>query len=91
MTVNLKARGETAGDLAALMHEVSGRAVKDPGNQYYRVFRAHDDPTAFTIMEAWDREADFQAHMAADWVAEVNAKIGPLVEGEPTARGHSQL
>ncbi|MEM1381821.1 MAG: antibiotic biosynthesis monooxygenase [Pseudomonadota bacterium] len=91
VTVNLKARNGTADDLAALMREVAARAAKDPGNQYYRVFRAHDDSATFTIFEAWDREADFNAHMAADWVAEANAKLAPLIEGEVTSAIHSEL
>ncbi len=91
VTVNLRARPEAAEALAGLMREVSVRAAKDPGCRYYRVFRAHDDPSAFTIVEAWDREADFNAHMAADWVAEINAKIASLLDGDIASHAHAEL
>lgn len=91
VTVNLKARGGSADKLAALMSEVAIRAAKDPGNQYYRVFCAHDDPAAFTIFEAWESEADFNAHMTATWVAEVNAKIADLVDGEIASASYTEL
>lgn len=91
LVVSLHARTDTADELADLMRGVSARAVKDPGCRYYRVFRAHDDPLAFTIVEAWDHKADFDAHRAACWVAEVNAKIAPLLEQEITSQAHAEL
>ena len=89
--VALRARAGAADDLHALMREVSARAAKDHGCRYYRVLRAHDDPAALTIVEAWNREEDFNAHMAADWVAEVNARMAPLLDGEITSATHTEL
>ena len=89
--VNLRARPDAADTLADLMRDVSVRAAKDPGCRYYRVFRGYDDPAAFTIVEAWDQEADFNAHMAADWVAEINAQIASLVDGDLVSRAHAEL
>ncbi len=91
VTVSLNARPGAGDELATLMREVSARAAKDPGCQYYRVFRSHDDHAAFTIFEAWDREVDFNAHMAADWVVEVNRKLAPLLDGPITAQPLSEL
>ncbi|WP_227269560.1 antibiotic biosynthesis monooxygenase [Roseobacter weihaiensis] len=91
VTVNLRARADAADDLAALMRQVRARAAKDAGCQFYRVFRAQADPALFTIFEAWDTEAAFNAHMAAEWVAEVNGKIAALVDGEVAAQSHVEL
>ena len=89
--VSLRARDGAADDLAALMAEVRGRAAKDDGCQFYRVFRDQADPAQFMIFEAWDTEAAFNAHMAADWVSEVNEKIASLVDGEIAAQSLCEL
>lgn len=91
VTVGLTARAGAADQLASLMGEVSRRAAKDDGNRFYRVFQSADDPSVLTIFEAWDSEADFQAHMAADWVAEANAKITPLLDGDIAVRTHREI
>ena len=91
VTVNLRARAEVADQLAELMREVSVRAAKDPGCQFYRVFRSQADPAAFTIFGAWDGETDFDRHTAADWVADVNAKIAPLLDGRITSQSFAEL
>ena len=91
VTVTLRARAGAADDLARLMHDVSARAAKDPGCQFYRVLRSHADPSAFTVFEAWDAKADFNAHMATAWVVEVNKKIAPLLDGELMSQSHSAV
>ena len=91
VTVNLRARADAADTLAQLMREVGHRAEKDAGCRFYRVFRSHADPSAFTVFEAWDAESDFNAHLAADWVAEINAKIAPLLDAGITSQSHSEL
>ena len=85
VSVSLRAREGAADDLAALMAEVRVRAAKDDGCRFYRVFRDQADPAQFVVFEAWDTEGAFAAHMAADWVAEVNRKIAQISEGKTTA------
>lgn len=85
VSVSLRAREDAADDLAALMAEVRIRAAKDDGCRFYRVFRDQADPAQFVIFEAWDTKDAFAAHMAADWVAEVNGKIAQIAEGRITA------
>ena len=91
VTVNLHARADAADRLAKLMREVSDRAAKDTGCRFYRVFRSHADPSAFTVFEAWDAESNFNAHLAADWVAEINGRIAPLLDAGITSQSHSAL
>lgn len=91
VTVGLTARAGAADELASLMREVGRRAAKDNGNRFYRVFQSADDPSVLTIFEAWDSEADFNRHMAAAWVAEVNAKITPLLEGDIAVKTHKEI
>ena len=91
VTVSLRARDEAAEELAALMRDVSERAARDPGCRFYQVLRSHDDPAVFTVFEAWDAEADFNRHLANAWVADVNAKITPLLHGPIVSQSHAQL
>ena len=91
VTVGLTARAGAADDRASLLREVSRRAATDDGNRFSRVFQSADDPSTLTVFEAWDSEADFNRHMAADWVAEVNAKIAPLLEGDIAVRAHREI
>ena len=89
--VRLRARVGAADELADLMTEIGARAAEDPGCQFYRVFRSSDDDLAFIIFEAWDRKADFDAHLANDWVAGTNKRLRPLVDGEIEAQAYTEL
>ena len=91
VVVRLRAQPQAGDDLAHLLAEVSVKAVKDPGCQFYRVMRSHDDSRNFVIFEAWDKQTDFENHLAQAWVAEVSARMEPLLEGELAPGTYSEL
>ena len=92
-TVIVQLRAQTGVDegLANLMAEVSARAIHDPGCRFYRVLRSSEDGSAFTVFEAWDTKADFDAHLATAWVAEVNKRMRPLIEGSVESQVYTEL
>ena len=85
LLVRLQAKTGRADRLAEKLTAVYKQAVKDPGNQFYRVLRSGKTGTEFTIFEAWNRKADFEAHMASEWVNKVNVELGELMDGAPVA------
>ena len=89
--VRLRALPDAADQLAGLMAEVSARAVRDGGCRFYRVFRSKGGGLDFVVFESWDRETDFEAHLASDWVAEVSKRMGPLLDGSIDARAYAEL
>ena len=91
VVVHLRARAGADEALAELMTDVSARALHDPGCRFYRVLQSSDDNSAFTIFEAWDTEADFDAHLATPWVAEVNVRMQPLLEGTIGSKAYREL
>ena len=89
--VRLRARPKAGDQLANLMAEASAGAMTDRGCRFYRVFRSKDDDLGFVVFEAWDSEADFEAHLASDWVAEVSKRMKPLLDGNIDARVYAEL
>lgn len=89
--VRLRAQAGAGQELADLMGEVSARAIHDPGCRFYRVLQSSEDVSAFTIFEAWDSEADFDAHLATAWVAQVNKRMQPLIEGSIESQVYTEL
>ena len=89
--VRLSARTGAAKTLAALMTDIATRAAKDRGCRFYRVLRSTDGGHAFTIFEAWDSRADFDAHLAQDWVADANARLQPLLNGRADVQPCTEL
>lgn len=89
--VRLRAQAGAGRDLANLMAEVSARAIQDPGCRFYRVLQSSADDSAFTIFEAWDTKPDFDAHLATAWVAEVNKRMQPLIEGSIESQVYTEL
>ena len=91
VVVRLRARSGAGGDIADVMAAVAARAARDPGCRFYRVLQSSDDGLAFTVFEAWDRKADFDAHLASDWVADANKRLKPLLDGEVEADAFAEL
>ena len=85
LSVELKAKRGKEDQLAEKLMTVSKKAIHDNGNQFYRVFRSGVNDANFTIIEAWDRKADFEAHLNKDWVKRVNEELAGLIDGEPLA------
>lgn len=52
----------------------------EPGNEEFTVYREHDEPRRFFVLERYADEAAFQAHLSAPYGAVFNAALGPLIE-----------
>lgn len=56
--------------------------ANEPGNSYYRLFRA-EETGVYKVMECYDDAAATQAHRASDHFRTLGAKLGPCLAGAP--------
>lgn len=56
--------------------------ASEPGNSYYRLFRA-DEAGVYKVMECYDDQAAVEAHRASDHFRSIGAKLGPCLAGAP--------
>lgn len=57
-------------------------AANEPGNSYYKLFRA-DEAGVYKVLECYDDEAAVDAHRASDHFRTLGAKLGPCLAGAP--------
>lgn len=54
--------------------------ANEPGNSYYRLFRA-DEAGVYKVLECYDDAAAVEAHRTSDHFRTVAAQFGPLLAG----------
>ncbi|MBI1251943.1 MAG: antibiotic biosynthesis monooxygenase [Alphaproteobacteria bacterium] len=57
--------------------------ANEPGNVYYELFQAKDDPTQFTVMEMYVDQDSLTAHGATEHFRAAGPKLGPCLDGPP--------
>ncbi|PPF18691.1 MULTISPECIES: putative quinol monooxygenase [unclassified Rathayibacter] len=72
--------------VAGMIADLAVLVRREPGNVEFTPYRREDDPARFFVYEVYRDEDAFQAHISADYGAEFNRELGPLIV-EP----HSQL
>jgi quinol monooxygenase YgiN len=58
-------------------------ARADHGNTTYALHRVPAVPGKFVLIEGWETQADYDAHMASPHTAELIAALGDLLAGAP--------
>jgi quinol monooxygenase YgiN len=58
-------------------------ARQDHGNTTYALHRASATPGKFVLIEGWETQADYDAHMATDHTAALIAALGDLLAEAP--------
>ena len=81
LIAELTARPDTADQVCDLLRDYGETVRKEPGNLAFTVYRVEGRPENFVVYEIYADEAAFQAHLAAPENAELNGRLGPLVEG----------
>ena len=86
MAVNLVARFECRDGarevVADLVGAYSEHVNSSPGTVRFEVYTERDDPNRFVIVERYEDEAAFKAHLADPANAAFNDKLGPLISGD---------
>lgn len=81
LIAEIAARPDTADRVRDLLCEYGQTVRKEPGNIAFITYRVEGRPENFVVYEIYANEAAFQAHLAAPENAELNGRLGPLVEG----------
>jgi quinol monooxygenase YgiN len=84
--IQLQATPEHTDALGALLSSGIEPTRQEQGNRRYELFRDLDDPTKFVVIEEWDAEAQWHAHLQAPHITDVLSKAGPLMAAPFTAQ-----
>ena len=81
LIAEIMARPEAVEKVRVLLRDY-GRTVRgEPGNRAFICHQVEDRPERFVVYEVYEDQVAFEAHLLAPENAEMNGKLGPLVEG----------
>lgn len=75
--------GKEAEFEAAFAELAAAVRANEPGNSYYRLFRARGDESVYRVMECYDDQAAMDAHGASDHFRSLGALLGPCLAAAP--------
>ena len=79
--IQLQAKLEHTDALGAILATGIQPTRQEQGNRRYDQFRDLDDSTKFVVIEEWESQAQWHAHLQAPHITEALAKAGPLMAG----------
>ncbi len=82
MVIDLQCKKETRADFVAAMRIAIAETRKEEGNVRYQLVADPKDQTQFQMYEQWRNMDGFLAHMKAPYIAELESKLGDLLEGD---------
>ena len=65
-----------------LGRQIIEKSRKDPGNVYYTLSQALDDPTNVAMIEGWESMGDLEAHMQTDHFKTLCPQMAEYCEGD---------
>ncbi|WP_115576234.1 putative quinol monooxygenase [Xanthomonas campestris] len=67
-----------------------GPSRAEPGSMRYEILQDSNDDGLWTVLEDWRSEADFDFHMATDYVRAFMQLVPSLCDSEPDIRTYSK-
>lgn len=66
-------------------------SLAQQGCLFYDLYQSNADPCEFVIVDAWQTQADLDAHAASAHVAETVSRLLPLLQSPPVVKSYTQL
>jgi quinol monooxygenase YgiN len=79
------------GEAATLLRQLAGPSRKDAGNLRFEVLQRTTPASHFAILEAWQDQKAFEAHVAAAHTKEFREKLKPILSSAYDERPHGGL
>ena len=83
VVARVKARPNKVNELLSILSSLVEPTRKELGCIHYELLQNNEDPTDFTLIEAWQNETALQAHFATKHFKEGLTKLPNLVAAEP--------
>jgi quinol monooxygenase YgiN len=80
LTVRLRAKGDQAAELEAVLRSAVGPSHADGHCLRYAVHRSSQDHNVYLLIERWTSQAALDRHLAQPFLREMLAKAGELAE-----------
>lgn len=68
-------------EVLRLIVEYGETVRKEPGNVFFEIYTDAGDEAAFVIVERYQNQAAFDAHLSTEVGAAFNTALTPLIEG----------
>jgi quinol monooxygenase YgiN len=81
LIAEIMARPEAVEKVRVLLRDYGRMVRKEPGNRAFICHQVEGRPERFVVYEVYQDQMAFEVHLSAPENAEVNRKLGPLVEG----------
>jgi len=76
-------------ELRALLEGLVEPTRKEPGCMTYELLQNKKDPTDFTFVEEWQREANLDAHLQSPYLRQARLRLPDLVAADPDIRWYT--
>ena len=87
ISATLIVKAEKASEFEKIFKELMAVvADKEPGNNYYDLYRSRDEQNTYFVMEQYVDQAALDLHGKSDEFKAVGAKLGGCLEGAPTVK-----
>jgi quinol monooxygenase YgiN len=86
VVARVKARPNKVNELLSILSLLVEPTRKEPGCLSYELLQNNEDPTDFTLIEAWRSNAALESHFATNHFKEALTKMPNLVAAEPDIR-----
>jgi quinol monooxygenase YgiN len=81
LIATFRAQDGQQGNVKNLIVEYGEIVRKEPGNVFFEIYTDTEDSKDFVIVERYQDQAAFDAHLSAGVGKEFNQKLQPLIEG----------
>jgi quinol monooxygenase YgiN len=81
LIATFRAKDGHQGNVKDLIVEYGELVRKEPGNVFFEIYTDTEDSKDFVIVERYQDQAAFDAHLSAGVGKEFNLKLQPLIEG----------
>jgi quinol monooxygenase YgiN len=86
IVARIVARPDHVNEVRALLQSLQEPTRRETGCISYELLQNKNDPTDFTFVEEWEREADLDAHLASDHIKAALTQLPDLVAETPDIR-----
>ena len=91
VTAVLQAKEGKEKEMEEVLKGIFPHVQSEEGTLKYILHRSQSNPGRFLFYEKYKDQDAFAAHGATPYLAELFAKVGPLMEGEPSLEMYEEI
>ena len=85
VVATLKVKDGASAEFEAVFRQLAGKVRADePGNHFYQLAKARDEPNTYKVLELYEDQAALTAHGASEHFRDLGRRMGAHLDGRPS-------